>query len=117
MTSNGDALQRLREQIDLLDGELLQLLSRRAKIVYEVALVKQTSGLPVYDSQREQQILDRICHLNQGPLAPQGLINIFRRIIHESRKIEESSMRQTREDSFQQENFNGDQHGSRRIRS
>jgi chorismate mutase len=117
MAKNGDALHQLREQIDLLDGELLHLLSRRAQVASEVASIKQSVGLPVYDGQREQQILDRICGLNPGPLDSQGLTSIFRCIIRESRKIEESCMQQTQEKSFPQESSNGDQHGGKRIRS
>lgn len=74
----------------------------------QVASIKISSGLPVYDKQREQAILDRVCHQNQGPLDSQGLAAIFRCIIRESRKVEEASMRQGRQHSFSQENGNGD---------
>lgn len=117
MTKNGDDLHKWRERIDILDGELLRLLNQRAEAAREVASIKKSCGRPVYDRQREQQILDRICELNQGPLDSQGLTSIFRLIIHESRKIEESSMRHGQEDLFEQETRNGDQYGSKRIRS
>lgn len=117
MTNNNDDLHRWREQIDILDGELLRLLNQRAEAAREVASIKKSSGRPIYDGQREQQILDRICELNQGPLDSQGLTSIFRRIIHESRKIGEGSMRRGQENLFEQETHNGDQYGSKRIRS
>ncbi|HLJ29424.1 MAG TPA: chorismate mutase [Candidatus Angelobacter sp.] len=117
MTKNGDELHERRKQIDVLDSELLRLLNQRARIACEVASIKKESSLPVYDGQREQQILDRICEQNQGPLDSQGLTSIFRCIIRESRKIEERSMGRAQENSFQQENLNGDQYGGKRIRS
>jgi chorismate mutase len=93
MTNNGDDLHQRRKQIDLLDTELLRLLNQRAAMACELAAIKKSSGLEVYDGRREQQILDRICGQNPGPLDSQGLITIFRCIIRESRKLEEASMR------------------------
>ena len=82
----------------------------------ELATIKKSSGLPVYDGQREQQILDRICEENQGPLGPQSVTSIFRCIIRESRRVQETSMQEPKNNIFKQENHNGHQHGSRRIR-
>ena len=117
MTRNGNDLHQRRQEIDLLDAELLRLLNQRARVACELASIKKSSGLPVYDSRREQQILERICHQNSGPLNSQGLISIFRCIIRESRKIEATSMRHLEKNFFQQENSNGNQYGSKRIRS
>jgi chorismate mutase len=111
------ALQLRRKQIDLLDAELLRLLNERATIANELAAIKKDAGLPVYDGDREQQILDRVCVENQGPLESQSITCIFRCIIRESRRVEETSMRQLETNYFEQENSNGNQHGSRRVRS
>lgn len=105
MSNNGDELSKRREQIDRLDDELLRLLNQRAQLAGEVASVKKSSGLPVYDGRREQHILDRICELNQGPLDSRSLTSIFRCIIYESRKLEESYMRREQTNSFSQENL------------
>lgn len=112
MTKNGDELRKRREEIDQVDDALLRLLNQRAQLACDVASVKRSSGMPVYDGRREQQILDRICASNHGPLDSQGLTSIFRCIIHESRKLEESYMRRERANSFSQENLNGDQYGN-----
>ena len=117
MTKNGNDLHKWRDQIDILDAELLRLLNRRARAACEVAAIKKSCGWPIYDGRREQQILDRICVLNQGPLDSHGLTGIFRLIIHESRKLEEISMRREQANIFKQETRNGDQHGGKRIRS
>jgi len=115
---NGCAvLQHRRQTIDLLDAELVRLLNQRARIASELASIKKSSGLPVYDGRREQEILERICGHNNGPLDSQALISIFRCIIRESRKIQASSMRRLNKNLFQQENINGNQYGSKRIRS
>lgn len=110
-------LEQQRKAIDLLDAELVRLLNHRAQIAGTLARIKQSSGLPIHDLQREQQILKRICRQNQGPLNSEALIRIFRNILRESRKLQESSLQQTRTNFVQQENIHGDQYGSKRIRS
>ena len=110
-------LQRRRREIDVLDSELLRLLNRRAQIAFELAAVKKSSRLPVYDGTREQQILSRIRRENQGPLDSESIEAIFRCIIRESRRVEESSMQRLNHDYFEQEKHHGHQHGGKRLRS
>lgn len=110
MTNNGDELCKRREEIDQVDDALLRLLNQRAQLACAVASVKRCSSMPVYDGRREQQILERICASNHGPLDSQGITRIFRCIIHESRKLEESCARREQANSFSQENRNGDQY-------
>src|SRR5215467_14990481 len=100
MTHNGDDLHQRRKQIDQLDTELLRLLNQRATLACKLASIKKSSGLAVYDGRREQQILDRICGQNPGPLDSEGLSSIFRCIIRESRKLEAASMQQLDKNSF-----------------
>jgi len=117
-TENGcAALERQRKAIDLLDAELVRLLSRRAQIASELACVKQSSGLPLQDLRRERQILERICQQNPGPLDSPALTAIFRCILRESRKLQESSMRRASKNFYPEEKINGHQYGSKRIRS
>lgn len=117
MPKNHHDLQQRRAEIDMLDDQLLRLLNQRARVAREMASIKRSSGLPVYDSVREQLVLQRMRDQNQGPLDTRGLISIFRCIIRESRKIEEISMQGNQENSFLQEDCNGHQHGSKRNRS
>jgi chorismate mutase len=99
-TDTGDGeLQKRRREIDAVDSELLRLLNQRARIAFELAAIKQSSGLPVYDGRREQQILERICAENPGPLGPSSLTSIFRCIIRESRKTQHRSMRRGKQKS------------------
>lgn len=91
---NGAGLLQKRQEIDRLDAELLRLLNERARIVLELAAIKKSSGLPAYDGQREQEVLDRISRENQGPLEPESVVTVFRAIIHEFRRIGEAAMQQ-----------------------
>jgi chorismate mutase len=105
--NNGDDLHRWRQQIDQLDTELLRLLNQRASMACELASIKKSSGLAVYDGRREQQILDRLCSQNSGPLDAEGLISIFRCIIRESRKLEETSMQRLQKRTVVTHDFSG----------
>jgi chorismate mutase len=89
-----ELLQKHRKEIDQLDTELLRLLNQRAMIVLQLAAIKKSSGLPAYDGQREQEVLQRICRESQGPLEPESVVTLFRAIIHEFRRIGEAAMRQ-----------------------
>jgi len=74
-----DDLQRLRAEIDRLDEEVLQRLSRRAEIAHEIGRVK--GGAVVYRPEREAQVLRRITSLNKGPLSEGTVWRIFREIM------------------------------------
>lgn len=50
-------LQKLREQINQIDDELLTLLHQRQSIVHEIGKQKQLAHLPLRDLTREQQVL------------------------------------------------------------
>jgi chorismate mutase/prephenate dehydrogenase len=52
------ALKPLREQIDELDRQVLELLARRMEVVRQVAGVKKSEGVPIRDFARERAILD-----------------------------------------------------------
>lgn len=52
-------LSSIREDINKVDEQLSRLFDERMQLSEEVALYKQAHGLPVFDKEREQQILDR----------------------------------------------------------
>lgn len=78
-------LAELREEIDRIDGELMQLVSARARCAQEVAEVKTAArdGTdPVfYRPEREAQVLRRIKAENPGPLPAEDMARLFREIM------------------------------------
>jgi chorismate mutase / prephenate dehydratase len=74
----------LREQIDAIDAQLLDLLNRRAEISLELGRQKREAGLGIRDERREAQILTRAHALNSGPLEPEAVERLFRAILAES---------------------------------
>lgn len=77
-----------RAEIDWLDAQLLCLLNQRAEIAGELGRLKRRAGLPLADRMRESVVLTRVLEKNPGPLDDRSVMRIFRRIIHESRRVQ-----------------------------
>ena len=77
-----------RSEIDEVDSELLRLLNRRARLAAKVGKLKRAAGLPLSDPERERAVLRRLQQANTGPLDQRAIGKVFRRIIHESRRVE-----------------------------
>ncbi len=88
MTSEAKRLEPLRQRIDEIDRDLLDLLAKRAQIALDVGHVKQEFGSVVYRPEREQQVLDKVATNNPGPLKSAGVQAIWREIMSACRAIE-----------------------------
>lgn len=81
-------LEDWRKEIDSIDEELVELINRRAKIAQKIGILKSAAGLPVVDAIREEEILRKVAEKNKGILKREAIIQIFQRIIGESRNIQ-----------------------------
>ncbi len=59
-------LQKLREQIDAIDDQLLELLNKRASHVLEIGHIKKQENRQILVLEREESIYQRLVALNQG---------------------------------------------------
>lgn len=82
-------LQPIRDEIDQVDRQILDLLKRRLELVSEVGHIKQEHGLPVYVPERETQMLNarREEALKMG-VSPDLIEDLLRRIMRESYQSE-----------------------------
>lgn len=78
----------LRQEIDRLDKEIVQLLNERAEVVVQVGKAKQVDGTPIYAPDRESAVLKRIAELNNGPLPQNTLQAIYRELMSGSFALE-----------------------------
>ena len=53
-------LLELREEINLIDEEMVKLFIRRQKTAEAIGLEKAESGIEVFDSKREKKVLERV---------------------------------------------------------
>ena len=83
-----DKLKPLREQIDAIDAQLLDLLNRRAVLAQQVGHVKAETLAPVFRPEREAQVLRGVAERNPGPLKGGDVQTIFREIMSACRSLE-----------------------------
>ncbi len=74
-------LDELRQRIDDLDRQLVQLINERAKIVVEVGKLKNKTDKPIYVPAREKDVFARITEANQGPLPDKTVKAIWRELM------------------------------------
>ncbi len=77
-----------RSRIDELDKQLLRLLNERAGIALKVGESKKEAGASLCDHTREREVIERMCEANEGPLDDRAIVELYRAIIHESRRIQ-----------------------------
>ncbi len=82
-------LAKLREEIDAIDAEIVELLTKRADIAIRIATIKRDSKLKFHSPERERTILERIRSLNKGHFPNDALKVIFREILSASLSLEE----------------------------
>ena len=65
-----DLLDTKRRELDKIDNELIKLIEERMNIVKEVGRYKKENNIKIYDSSREQEIIEKnIGLLNDKELA------------------------------------------------
>jgi chorismate mutase-like protein len=85
-------LQELRNQIDALDRQLVELLSERARAAQQIGHLKVATSLPVYEPAREKVIYANVRAANKGPLPDIELTHIYERIIDVMRALQRDEL-------------------------
>ncbi len=85
---NVKRIDELRQQIDDIDAQLVELLSRRAACALAIGHEKKLVGLEVYQPSREAEVLTHVQRINKGPLHDEAVKRLFERIIDEARRLE-----------------------------
>ncbi len=78
-------IERLREEIDRIDEEILKLLTERARIAKRIGEIKKERGLEVHVPERERAIFEKVLKMNREKFGEEfpseALIHIYREII------------------------------------
>ena len=77
-----------REEIDLIDSEIVKLFERRMEIAQNVAEYKIENGMEVFDKKREEEKLKAIRNLASNEFNQQGVEELFIQIMSISRKFQ-----------------------------
>ena len=59
-------LGKIREKIDKLDSQLVELLEERLEIVQEVAQFKKQTGKRIFDEEREKEVVQKNLKRNRN---------------------------------------------------
>ncbi|WP_349408181.1 bifunctional 3-deoxy-7-phosphoheptulonate synthase/chorismate mutase [Pseudalkalibacillus sp. SCS-8] len=92
---SNEQLDQLREQIDQINLQLVDMLNKRAEIVQEIGVIKKKQGVNRYEPVRERHMLDIISEHNQGPLETKTLQHLFKQIFKAGLELQEDHHRRT----------------------
>ena len=80
----------LRDKIDSLDDQMLDLLVQRFSVSREIGKIKASGGINVGDPNREHEIIDRLAEKLEGKLERDDIATIFGPIYHISKKLQKT---------------------------
>ena len=86
------SLEELRNRIDVLDRQLVELLNERARAALLIGHLKAATSLPVYEPAREKVIYNNVRANNKGPLPDIELTHIYERIIDVMRALQRNEL-------------------------
>jgi chorismate mutase-like protein len=81
-----------RRRIDEIDRKLVELLNARSQCALEIGKLKQAAKIPLYQPDRENEVLANAESNNSGPLTDAAIRRLFERIIDEARAAERDAM-------------------------
>lgn len=74
-------LEELRNEIDVIDAEIVNSLNRRATLASDIGRMKAGGDSEFHVPSREREVYERVARLNMGPLPEEAVRGIFREIM------------------------------------
>lgn len=81
-------LSKIREEIDGIDSQIVELFEERLRLVDQVAEYKISVGKPVLDKERERQKIQKLMGQAKSDFSKKGVKELFQQIIAICRKSE-----------------------------
>lgn len=82
------SLEELRNELDRIDPQIIQLYEKRMSVCEEVGEIKIEEGRKVFDRNREQQKLAQVTREAKDPFYKKGLTELFEQLMSQSRKLQ-----------------------------
>ena len=86
-------LDQLRQRVEEINLQLLELINERATAVQEIGTVKESQGVNKYDPVRERHMLDLIKENNNGPFEDSVILHLFKQIFKAGLNLQEDDHR------------------------
>ena len=91
-------LEQYRQEIDRIDGELVQLFLERMAVTGKVGEYKQRAGIPVLDAGREKQVIAAKTDLTDDPARKADVAALYEEIMAISRRQQRKLVREGAEE-------------------
>ena len=82
------ALEELRERLDEIDSQIVDLYEKRMKVCEEVGEYKVKAGRKVFDRQREKEKLADVASKVTGDFNKKGIQELYQQLMSMSRKLQ-----------------------------
>jgi chorismate mutase len=92
-TPDDMTLDELREEIQQIDQELVELIAQRTYVADTIADVKAEEGLPTTDEDQEQAVMDRAGENAERFDVDSNLVKAIFRLLIELNKVEQRESR------------------------
>ena len=80
---------KIRRQIDVVDRQIMRLLSRRFQLSRRMGILKNKTGTAIIDTGREKQIYGRLLQMTKKSVLDSALVlGIWKNIIRKSYQIQ-----------------------------
>lgn len=86
-------LDELRESVNGLNTQILDLINERTAIVQEIGKLKEKQGVNRYDPVREREMLNFLKEYNKGPIPQSIMEQIFKGIFMSALEIQQDDQR------------------------
>jgi chorismate mutase len=90
---NDMSLDELRDEIESIDRELVELIARRTYVADTVAEVKAAQDIPTTDESQEQRVMDRAGENAEKFEVDSNLVKAIFRLLIELNKVEQRESR------------------------
>lgn len=82
-------LEELRNRIDEIDVNILELINKRAELALEIGKIKLKEKKKYYVPGREKEICKRLLKKNKGPLSDKLIKDIYQQIMSASLSLQQ----------------------------
>ncbi len=85
-------LNPIREKIDQLDHQLVEIINQRLELAAEIGRIKRSTGGEIYVPEREDAVLRKVTATNRGPVKNEALQAIYRELMSAAIALEKPLM-------------------------
>ncbi|MFC6346509.1 chorismate mutase [Vagococcus carniphilus] len=83
-------LEKIRDEINQIDQEIVKLLEKRYICVDEVVRIKKENNIPVLDNNREKEVREKIANSIEKTEYKEAIVETFQQIMDVSKEYQKN---------------------------